>query len=243
MFISNKNLVTFCGGLAIGIASHALGYPNNLVYVASAVGAIFSRFIFNSMPESGFEPFRLDINRFKCVGDIDNNSMFAHRCQPLADDKEGLCSFLRDMDQKEYEQVEKEHLEIGGTLKPMDSLAVGIAGGGGALGILSLGSRIAMGTWEFFEACAAPLFALATFGFGLAAGGSHYVNAMEKLSHIESARASRLSEKIHKLSSRISTLDSDEGYPKETLQLKVAKDYFSNTLQKNSNQITVYHRT
>ncbi len=65
MFISNKNLVTIYGGLATGIAGHALGYPNNLVYVASAVVAIFSRFIFNSMSESGFEPFHLDVDKFQ----------------------------------------------------------------------------------------------------------------------------------------------------------------------------------
>jgi hypothetical protein len=58
---------------------------------------------------------------------------------------------------------------------------------------------------------------------------------------MEEDRANRLTTKIRVLANRIATLNHRGGYPREILQLQVARDCFERALQKHSNKITVHH--
>ncbi len=227
MFISNKNLVTIYGGLATGIAGHALGYPNNLVYVASAVVAIFSRFIFNCIPEGYFEIFHLDIDRFRSFGDIDKSSMFAHRCPTLI--SKALCSYLRKMDTQEYGYVKNEHEDATKALNLKAPVATGLG-----VSLIWAGiSTVVM--WPIKGMIDVLVY---TSGLmGLAGGAGHLsFNVKDAAKIKEKNRASRLEDKILKLSQRIVSLTD---CPRENHQQQLAKGYFSRALQTHSNKITI----
>ncbi|NGX32261.1 MAG: hypothetical protein K1060chlam4_00302 [Candidatus Anoxychlamydiales bacterium] len=229
-FISNKTLATVCGGLACGVTSYACGGSNNSMYIASAIGAIAARFIFNSIPESGFEPLKLNIDRFRSLGDIDKASMFSHQCATLA--KKDLCSYLRKMDTQEYGYVKNEHEDA---IKALNLKAPVVTG----LGVSIVWAGIsAVAMWPIKGMIDVLVF---TAGLtGLSFGAVHLAsNVKDAAKIIEKNRASRLEDKLLKLSGRVESLTD---CPRENHQLQLANGYFSRALQAHSNKITVDYR-
>ncbi len=125
----------------------------------------------------------------------------------------------------------------------MNSIAKGIAVGGISFGGLSLVGRLIAGSWSLVIDSISMVGTYAATIGGTVSVGSYCADRVELQLKIEPARVFRLSKKTHELSSRLASLEDEGGYPKEVLQLKVAKDFFSKTLQENSNQIIVYHKT
>lgn len=98
--------IAACGGAGSYYTNYAYG-SNQSTALVGAIGAVASAIIFRLIPETGFKPFHLDIEKFRYVGSINNNNLFAHRCQTLS--KINLCSYLRKMDSQEYKYVKKDH--------------------------------------------------------------------------------------------------------------------------------------
>lgn len=146
--------------------------------------------------------------------------------------KKDLCAYLRDMDIQEYDHIKKEHEDVIKACNPKAPIATGLA--------------TAVGTAGFFAATMWPIkgmidmliFESGLFGF--AGGGAHFsFNVRNAAKIIETNRASRLEDKMLKLSERIESLTN---CPKEKHQLQLANGFFSRGLQNHSNKIIVDYR-
>ena len=199
-------------------------------------GAMHSR----ALPTT-FEPYQLDIDKFIYAG-IPNRSLFAYK----ALDGEAVCTYLRIMDLEEYQQVLKEHTQMGkaGALKgPVITTTVVGTALAGVVGTVVAG--------PFGGVCATIKAAcvwggIVGYGCGALCGTFHYRANMDLANgDIAEKRADRLTKKIYSLADRIDFLEKEDGNSRrELLQLKVANACFQRALQVYTNKITltVTHR-
>ncbi len=237
-------LTSALGAVTGGSIGYACNFSRQAIAITSAVStiaaAVFYKLISKNVISdknvtSDFKPLKLDIKRFSDIGDIDNKSMFAHKCSTLAE--QNLCWFLRKMDMEEYNCVEKEHAII---VKAKALKAPAETGGAVALGVVGIAAYLEKSIKKVFLDTDNRMLTFLLSGFlGLYVGAMHLFCKMSPVCRaIEKDRADRLEDKISKLANRIESLNNN---PLEKHQLQLARGYFFRALQAYVNRVEVIH--